>query len=199
MKTPSDTSKYLKDTLHKGDKYMSTSNKNVYDNKQYLYSKTKKEEMTEEEKILNWLANCDDDSDDNAKPDMKNAHNKGTKTGKEEANNYKNETIHKNHSVNNTLGEDNEKEKSVVTMRNKISSKSSNGLNSLNLEESIIQHSQDILKKKKSELSSENPEELNNTESIEILKILPLESHKQKTSSKKSSQRKISDFFQRIP
>lgn len=197
-KTSSDTSKCLKDTLHKENKYMSTLNKNIDNNKKYLFSKTKKEEITEEEKILNWLACCDDDSDDHVKSDTKDTCNEESKLGKEETNNYKNETIHKNHSVNNTL--DDEKQNVVATTGNEMSNKTSSDLNSINSEESVIPDSQDTSKKKKkSELSLKDAEELNRIESIEILKVVPSESHKQKSSLKKSSQKKISDFFQRIP
>lgn len=213
-------------------------NKNVFN--KHLY------EMTEEEKIINWLANCDDDNDDNAKLDIKDACNEKTKNNLKEANNVKESSdLHlvEKHFVNDIVGENKSQGDKVLCKLNK-------DVNFSSLKESITQHSiddpdtsknikfesselnssesikilrdysvseshkqeslsrksgqreisneRDTSKKIKPELSLESSE-LNDSESIEILKDYSIpESHKQKSLPRKSGQTKISDFFHRI-
>ncbi|GAB1869593.1 WD repeat and FYVE domain-containing protein 3 [Camponotus japonicus] len=213
-------------------------NKNVFN--KHLY------EMTEEEKIINWLASCDDDNDDNAKLDIKDACNEKTKNNLKEANNVKESSdLHfvEKHFVNEIVGENKSQGDKVLCKLNK-------DVNFSSLKESITQHSiddrdtsknikfesselngsesikilrdysvseshkqeslsrksgqreisneRDTSKKIKPELSLESSE-LNDSESIEILKDYSIpESHKQKSLPRKSGQTKISDFFHRI-
>lgn len=82
-------------------------------------------------------------------------------------------------------------------MKDKISNELDNSANIFNLKESVIPSlidNQNTSKKIKPESSAE----LSDSESVKILKDCDPESHKQKSLPKKSGQRKISDFFQRI-
>ncbi|XP_029662380.1 WD repeat and FYVE domain-containing protein 3 isoform X2 [Formica exsecta] len=90
---------FAKDMLSQRSKNVAL-NKDVFN--KHLY------EMTEEEKIINWLASCDDDSDDNAKLNTKNACNEKTKSNLKEANNV----IESLHFVND-IGENKNQEDKV--------------------------------------------------------------------------------------
>ncbi|XP_050444610.1 poly(ADP-ribose) glycohydrolase-like isoform X1 [Cataglyphis hispanica] len=165
---------FAKDTL-------SQRSKNVLINKdKHLY------EMTEEQQIINWLASCDDNSDNNIKFDTKNACDDKTKSNLKEANSVI-ENLHiEKHFVNDIVGENKNQEDKVLY-------KLSKSVNSSSLKESTTQHSIDKSKNIKPEFSLESSE-LNNSESIKILKDCSVsESLKQKSFPRKSNQRKISD------
>lgn len=149
-------------------------------------------EMTEEEKIINWLASCDDDNDDNAKIDIKDACNKEIRNNLKEVNSI-NESgdLHfvEKHFVNDIIEENKNQEDKVLYRFNK-------DINFSSLKESITQHSIDdrvTSKNIKFELSFESSK-LNDSESIKILGDYSIsESHKQESLSRKSGQREISD------
>ncbi|KAM0729668.1 Poly(ADP-ribose) glycohydrolase [Formica fusca] len=166
---------FAKDMLSQRSKNVAL-NKDVFN--KHLY------EMTEEEKIINWLASCDDDSDDNAKLNTKNVCNEKTKSNLKEANNV----IESLHFVNDIIGENKNQEDKILY--NKLNK----DVNPSSLKESITQHSVDTSKNIKSEFSLESSE-LNGSESIKILRDCSIsESHKQKSFSRKSNQRtEISD------
>lgn len=166
---------FAKDMLSQRSKNVAL-NKDVFN--KHLY------EMTEEEKIINWLASCDDDSDDNAKLNTKNACNEKTKSNLKEANNV----IESLHFVNDIIGENKNQEDKILY--NKLNK----DVNPSSLKESITQHSIDTSKNIKSEFSLESSE-LTGSESIKILRDCSIsESHKQKSFSRKSNQRtEISD------
>lgn len=165
---------FAKDMLSQRSKNVAL-NKDVFN--KHLY------EMTEEEKIINWLASCDDDSDDNAKLNTKNACNEKTKSNLKEANNV----IESLHFVNDIGENKNQEDKVLYNKLNK-------DVNPSSLKESITQHSVETSKNIKSEFSLELSE-LNGSESIKILRDCSIsESHKQKSFSRKSNQRtEISD------
>ncbi|XP_070156004.1 poly(ADP-ribose) glycohydrolase isoform X2 [Polyergus mexicanus] len=165
---------FAEDTLSQRSKNVAL-NKDVFN--KHLY------EMTEEEKIINWLANCDEDSDDNAKLNTKNACNEKTKSNIKEANNV----IESLHFVNDIIGENKNQEDKILYKLNK-------DVNPSSLKESTIQHSVDTSKNIKPEFSFESSE-LNGSESIKILRDCSFsEFHKQKSFSRKSNQRtEISD------
>lgn len=179
----------LKETLFKRNKIVTLSNKDV-DNKRYHYSTAKEKEMAEEEKILNWLTSCEeDDSNDNTKLDIED---KKTKSNSSEVDNYRNSDLRDNHFADNVVDGES------TQVEDKVSNKLDNNVYSLNSEEPVIFiDNQDTSKKIKPELSLESTK-VNDSESVKILKDCAPESCKQKTLPKKSSQRKISDFFQRI-
>lgn len=164
---------FAKDTL-------SQRSKNVLLNKdKHLYE-------TEEQQIINWLASCDDNSDNNVKFDTRNACEDKTKNNLKEANSVI-ESLHiEKHFVNDIVGENKNQE-------DKILYKLSKSVNSSSLKESTTQHSVDKSKNIKPEFSLESSE-LNNSESIKILKDCSVsKSPKQKSFPRKSNQRKISD------
>ncbi|XP_012055190.1 PREDICTED: poly(ADP-ribose) glycohydrolase-like [Atta cephalotes] len=191
--SPKISTKSLKETLFKRNKTATLSNKEV-DNKRYLYSTAKEKEMAEEEKIMNWLTSCEDDSNDNAKPDIKDTCYEKTKNNPREANSKKNDSFQNNHFAENTADGEN------IQMEEEVSNKLDNNVNSSNSKEPIIScfvDNQGTSKKMKPELSIKSTE-LSDSEFIKILKDSAPESCKQKSLPKKSGQRKISDFFQRI-
>lgn len=196
-------------------------------------------EMTEEERIINWLASCDDDMDDNVKLDAK-ACNEKTKSNLKEANNVnENDSLH---FIDDIVGE-NKKQEDMVLCKLRKDVNSSSLKESVDhrdaskyikpefsLESSVLKGGESIKilrdysvseshkqksfprkndernisddretsKKIKPELSLESSE-LNGSEPMRISKDCSIpESHKQKSLSRKSSQTKISDFFQRI-
>lgn len=164
---------------------LSGRNKNVALNKNAFNKHL--HEMTEEEKIINWLASWDDDNDDNTKLDMKD--NEKTKNNLKEANNVKKSSdLHfvEKHFVNDIVGE-NRSQRDKLCKLNK-------DVNFSSLKESINQHSiddRDMSKNIKFELFESS--ELNDSESIKILRDYSVsESHKQESFSRKSSQREIS-------
>ncbi|XP_012540752.1 poly(ADP-ribose) glycohydrolase [Monomorium pharaonis] len=178
-------------TSFKKNQTASLSNKDV-DNKRYLYSAAKEKEMAEEEKIMNWLTSCEDDSNDNAKLDTQDTCEK-TKSDPKETDNHKNDGLEDNHSINNTVDGKN------IRMEDQMSNKFE-AVKSSNSKESIapcLVDNQDTSKKIKTELSSKSAE-LNDSESVKVSKDCTPESCKQKSLPKKSGQKKISDFFQRI-
>lgn len=176
----------LKETLVKRNKTTTLSNK--VDNKRYLYSTAKEKEMAEEEKILNWLTSCEDNSNDNTKLDIENKKTKNPS----EVDNYRNGDLRDNHFADNVVDGES------IQIEDKVSNKLDNNVNSLNSEESVILiDNQDTSKKIKPDLSLESTK-VNDNESVKILKDCAPESCKQKILPKKSGQRKISDFFQRI-
>lgn len=191
--------KYSKDILFKANKTTLISSKNV-NNKQYLCSKAKEEEMAEEEKIFNWLVNCDGDSNDNVKSHTKHLCDEDIKSNVEEMNDYESKGFHKNRSVDNAVNE--ESEKRCPTKRETVGNEmsSTSVINFSNSKELIMQRTRENESKKiKSELFLRNTAEINDSKSMKILKDSSLErTHKQTTPSKKSGQRKISDFFQQI-
>ncbi|XP_072755843.1 poly(ADP-ribose) glycohydrolase isoform X1 [Anoplolepis gracilipes] len=150
-------------------------------------------EMTEEEKIISWLASCDDDNDDNIKLETKDACNEKTKNSFKEANNVnKSDSLHfvEKHFVDDIIRENKNQEDKVLYKVNK-------DVNSSSLKGSITQHSvnvdRDTSKNIKPEFSLKSSE-LNSSESIKILRDYSVsEFHKQKSIPKKSDQRKISD------
>ncbi|XP_029166400.1 poly(ADP-ribose) glycohydrolase-like isoform X2 [Nylanderia fulva] len=147
-------------------------------------------EMTEEEKIINWLESCDDDNDDNAKRDTKDMCNEKIKNNLKEANNV-NESSNLNfvekHFVDNSIAENKNQE-------DKVFYKLSKDVNFSSLKETNIPHSIDDRDKSRNIKSELESAKLNGSESIEILKTsFILESHKQKSFAKKSGQRNISD------
>lgn len=177
----------LKETLVKRNKTATLSNK--VDNRRYLYSTAKEKEMAEEEKILNWLTSCEDNSNDNTKLDIEN---KKTKNPSEVVDNYRNGDLRNNHFADNVVDGES------IQIEDKVSNKLDNNVNSLNSEESVnLIDNQDTSKKIKPDLSLESTK-VNDNESVKILKDCAPESCKQKILPKKSGQRKISDFFQRI-
>lgn len=191
--SPKISTKSLKETLFKRNKTATLSNKEV-DNKRYLYSTAKEKEMAEEKKIMNWLTSCEDDSNDNAKPDIKDTCYEKTKNNPREADSKKNDSFQNNHFAENTADGEN------IQMEEEVSNKLDNNVNSSNSKEPIIScfvDNQGTSKKMKPELSIKSTE-LSDSEFIKILKDSALESCKQKSLPKKSGQRKISDFFQRI-
>lgn len=181
------SSKYLTD-IFKRNKVVSSSED--IDNKRYLYSKAKEQEMTEEEKIMNWLVSYDDDSND--KLNTKSTLNEITKNDTKEINDCKNNDLHDNRLIDDTVETVNKKWTNIV------SNESDNNVNSLNLKKSISQSSsedQDISKTIKSGLLGST--ESNDSESIKISKDHSSKLYKKKLS-RKDDQRKISDFFQKI-
>lgn len=183
----------LKETLFKQNETAALSNKDV-DNKRYLYSTAREKEIAEEEKIMNWLTSCEDDSNDNTEPDTKSKYDEKTKSNSKEADNYKNGSLQDNQFADNTVDGEN------VRMEDKLSNRSDSNVNSSNSKEPVIPcviDNQDTSKMMKPELSLRSAE-LNDSESVKILKDCAPESCKQKSLPKKSGQRKISDFFQRI-
>ncbi|XP_011636332.1 poly(ADP-ribose) glycohydrolase-like isoform X2 [Pogonomyrmex barbatus] len=189
-KIESSSTECLKDTSIKENKIVTLSNKDI-ENKRYHYSEAKEKEMAEEEMIMNWLTSCED-SNDNAELDTKDICDEKIKSDSRERDNHKNSDLQDNQFADN-----------VVDKKKKLEDKISNkfdDVNSLNSKESSIQNlidNQDTSKKIKPELSVESTE-LSDSESIKILKDYAPESHKQKSLLRKSGQRKISDFFQRI-
>lgn len=180
--------KYSKDILPKRNENTSLSNKHI-DNNRHLHSKTKEEKMTEEEKIMTWLESSDDDSDDGTKMNTHNNNDELKNTPKEK-NTYKNNSIDK-------IADEDEKQQLVKTTTNEISDKSNNSVNSINTEKiNIIKiiDDNDVSRKMKPTLSL-GAVELNDNETIKILTDHSSESCKPKLSSKKSVQKKISDFF----
>ncbi|XP_011267867.2 poly(ADP-ribose) glycohydrolase-like isoform X2 [Camponotus floridanus] len=161
------------DTLSEKSKNVAL-NKNVFN--KHLY------EMTEEEKIINWLASCDDDNDDNTKLDIKDACNEKTKNNLKESNNVKESSDL--HFVNDIIGENKSQGDKVLCKLNK-------DVNFSSLKQSITQHSiddRDTSKNIKFESS-----EFNGSESIKILRDYSVsESYKQESLSRKS-QREISN------
>jgi len=186
------TAECLKDMLFKRNKTATLSNKDV-DNKRYFYSSVKEKEMAEEEKIMSWLTSCEDDSND--KPiKLDNTCDEKTRSNPREADDRKNGNLQDNHFADNTVDGQN------IQMENKLSDKLDNIVNSSNSKEPIIScliDTQDTLKKIKPELPLESTE-LNDSESVKISKDRAPELCKKKSPPKKSGQRKISDFFQRI-
>lgn len=183
----------LKETLFKRNKTATLSNKDV-DNKRYLYSTAKEKEMAEEEKIMNWLTSCEDDSNDNAKSDIKDTCHEKIKNNPREADSKKNDGLQDNNFADNTADGEN------IQMEEEVSNKLDYNVNSSNSKEPVIScliDNQGISNKIKPELSTKSTE-LSDSESIKILKDSIPESCKQKSLPKKSGQRKISDFFQRI-
>lgn len=179
----------VKETLFKRSKTATLSNKDV-DNKRYGYSMAKEKEMVEEEKIMNWLTSCEDDSNDNAKRDTEDVRDDKTNNSRESD---KNAGLRDDHFADNAIDGKN------VQMEDKVSNKIDNKVNILNSKELVILNSclidnQDTSKKIRPESSTE----LNDSESVKISKDCAPESCKQKSLPKKSGQRKISDFFQRI-
>lgn len=186
------SAQYLKETLFKRNKIATLSNKDV-ENKRYSYSKAKEKEMTEEEKIMNWLTSCEDDSNDNAKRDTEDVRDDKTKNNSKEGDSCKNDGLQDDHFADNAIDGEN------VQVEDKVSNKMDNKANILNSKELVIPESclidnQDASKKIKPESSTD----LNDSESVKILKDCAPESCKQKSLPKRSGQRKISDFFQRI-
>lgn len=176
----------LKETLVKRNKTATLSNK--VDNKRYLYSTAKEKEMAEEEKILNWLTSCEDNSNDNTKLDIGNKKTKNPS----EVDNYRNGDLRDNHFADNVVDGES------IQIEDKVSNKLDYNVNSLNSEEPVnLTDNQDTSKKIKPDLSLESTK-VNDNESVKILKDCAPESCKQKILPKKSGQRKISDFFQRI-
>ncbi|CAL1675314.1 unnamed protein product [Lasius platythorax] len=171
--------------------------KNVALNKDVVNKHIYEMKMTEEEKIINWLASCDDDNDDNAKRDTKDMCNEKIKNNLKETNNvnesgglrFVEKHFVEKHFVDDTVRENKNQEDKVFYKLNK-------GVNSSSLKESITQRSiddRDRSKNLKSELSLESAE-LNGSESIEIIKNYSvLEFHKQNPFPRKSGQRRISD------
>ncbi|XP_020278615.1 poly(ADP-ribose) glycohydrolase-like [Pseudomyrmex gracilis] len=170
---------------------IATPNKNV-DNKRYHCSKDKKKE-TKEEQIINWLESCDDDnSSDNATLNTGNLcddkitiPNKGTNDRKT----AQYSDIENNHFINTYIVEEENK-------TSKLTDKSDNNVNLLTLEDSTAPSTtpdQDVPKKMRSELLESTVS--NDSKSV---KKHSLELCKQNSLSKKSGQKKISDFFQRI-
>lgn len=184
------SAKCLKETLFKRNKTASLSNKDV-DNKRYLYSAAKEKEMAEEEKIMNWLSSCEDASNDNTKHVTEDTRDEKNKSNSREADSHKNNDLQDDHFAASPIDGKN------IQMEDKVSRKSDNSATILNSEKPEIlclRDNQDIAKKIKAESSTE----LNDSESVKILKDSAPESFKQKSLPKKSGQRKISDFFQRI-
>ncbi|XP_070528791.1 poly(ADP-ribose) glycohydrolase isoform X4 [Cardiocondyla obscurior] len=180
-----------KETLFKRNKTATLSNKDV-GKMQYSYSAAKEKEIAEEEKILNWLTNYEDDSnDDSVKNDVENMCDKQPKSNVKEENRHKNNELQDDHFADNVM------DRESVQIEYKVTNKLDNSGNILNSKEPASQcliNIQDTPKKIKSELSTE----LSDSESIKILKDYAPESCKQQSFPKKSGQRKISDFFQRI-
>ncbi|XP_071554724.1 poly(ADP-ribose) glycohydrolase [Temnothorax nylanderi] len=180
-----------KKTLFKRNETATLSNEDV--DKRFTYSAAKEKEMAEEEKIMNWLTSCEDDSNDNAKCD--NEDEKGdtrdekNKNNPREGDDHNNDDLQNNRLANNTIDGEN------IQMEDKMLNKLDNSANTLNSEKpAILIDGQDTSKKIKPESSTE----LNDSESVKILKDCAPESDKQKSLPKKGGQRKISDFFQRI-
>lgn len=169
---------------------IATPNKNV-DNKRYHCSKDKKKE-TKEEKIINWLESYDDNSSDNAPMNTENLCNDKTTISDKEANDCKTaqySDIENNYFLNTYIVEEENKP-------SKLADKSDNNVNLLTSEDSIAPSTtsdQDVPKKMRSELLEST--ESNDSKSV---KKQSLESCKSNSLSKKSGQKKISDFFQRI-
>lgn len=187
-----------KDTSFKSNRDSIVSNKSV-ENKRYLYSKAKEEEAAEEEKILNWLLNCDGDHDDNAKPDAggESLRNEEVRDNAERANNSRNGDARENHSADNIDDAPNEKQWPTRTIVDKIPSSVDDIVNSSTPDESsIIRRSQDS-PKIKSELSLRDTAELNDNESAKITKDCLPESRPLRSPTRRTGQRKISEFFQR--
>jgi len=189
--------KYLKDTLSERNKII--SNKDI-GNKRYLYSKVKEEEMAEERKILNWLANCNSESNDNAELDTKDKCNEKIKGSfLKETIKCKNDNFKYNQFANYIVETDKHKiktedRKQKGKEQKDKESNTANDVNSLNLKKLINQDFKEdpnISKMTKPRLLG-----LNDNESIKILRDCSPESYKEKSILKKSSQRKISDFFQ---
>lgn len=198
---------YNKSRIKPLSKYFPTKSKNssagifVKDSKDTLSQRSKSvalnkdvvnkhiHEMTEEEKIINWLESCDDDNDDNAKRDIKDMCNEKIKNNLKETNTV-NESGHlhfvEKHFVADSVGEN-------KNQKDKVFYKLSKDVNSSSVKASITQHSIDNRDKLKNIKSFESAE-LNGSESVEILKNSSvLESQKQKSFPKKSGQRNISD------
>lgn len=167
------------DTLSQRSKSIAL-NKNVFN--KHLH------EMTEEERIINWLASCDD----NDKLDIKDVCNEKTKNNLKEVNSI-NESgdLHfvEKHFVNDIIGKNKNQEDKILYKFNK-------DVNFSSSKESITQHSiddRDTSKNLKFELSFESSK-LNDNESIKILRDYSVsESHKQEPLSRKSLQREILD------
>lgn len=178
---------------------LSQRSKNVALNKDVINKHIYGIKMTEEEKIINWLASCDDDNDDNAKRDTKDMCNEKIKNNLKETNNvnesgglrFVEKHFVEKHFVDDTVGENKNQEDKVFYKLNKGVRE-----NSSSLKESITQRpidDRDRSNNLKSELSLESAE-LNGSESIEIIKNYSvLEFHKQNPFPRKSGQRRISD------
>lgn len=187
-----------KDTLIKSNKDSPVSNKDA-ENKRYLYSKAREEETAEEEKILNWLVSCDSEDDDNVKTETQreSLRNGETKNNAERANNSRNGDTRANHSVDN-VSDANGKQWPTRTIEDKISNSSGDKVNSTNSKEVIIQRPQSTAKKIKSELSLlRDTTELRDNESLKIIEDYLPESRPLRSPTKRTGQRKISEFFQR--
>ncbi|XP_011689783.1 PREDICTED: poly(ADP-ribose) glycohydrolase-like [Wasmannia auropunctata] len=185
----------LRETLFKRNKTATLSNKDI-DNKRYHYSTAKEKEVAEEEKIMNWLTSCESDSSDGYVKPEDNRDGK-TKSAAREADSHRNGGLRDDHFADNTVNGEN------VQMEDKISNKLDNSVNTSNSKEPVIPRlidNQDTSKKIKSELSFESMElcDDGDSESVKILKDCAPESCKQKSLPKRSGQRKISEFFQRI-
>lgn len=180
-----------------------TPNKNV-DNQRYLGSQNIEKETTKEGKILDWeswIESCDENSSDNATQNTEGSRNDKTTMPNEETNDRKNtqySDTENNHFMNNyVIGEENK------TQTNKLVDKSDNNVNLLTLVDSVALSTttapdHDVTKKTNSELSLESTDS-NDSKSVAPLKKQQYpESCKENSLLKKSGQRKISDFFQRI-
>ncbi|XP_014470896.1 PREDICTED: poly(ADP-ribose) glycohydrolase-like [Dinoponera quadriceps] len=187
-----------RDMSLKSNRDSPASRKDVENKRYFLYSKAPEEEVAEEERILNWLTSCDsDDNDDNEKPGMPESLGNEKDNSKEIANNSRNGGAYENRSADNALRETdaNEKQWPMRTIDDKISHSLGGDVNSLNSREAIIQHPRDASKKIKSELSLLR--ELSDKESAKIIKDCLPESRPLRSPTRKTGQRKISEFFQR--
>lgn len=183
-----------KDTTLKNNRDPPVSNKSV-EKKRCLYSKAREEEVAEEEKILNWLVSCDNDNDDNVKPETERESNEENEA--EMANNSRNEDTRENHD-NAHDATSNEKQLLTRTIEEDMMSDSLDDcVNSSNPEEKIIQRPQDVSKKIKSELSLRDTAELRDKESLKIIEDCLPESRSLRSPTRKTGQRKISEYFQR--
>lgn len=192
--------KCLEDGLFKRSKTLPSKD---IDNKRYLYSKVKEEEMAEEERILHWLASCDDESEDNEKLD------KSKDKCNEEIRSHPRETMcNKSDEMKNNQIKfadkivEAEKQRTATEdgreRKREREDKESSRANDVNSFKSINQNFRmdlDISKTMKPEIV-----EISDGESVKILKDCSPELCKEKKSlsRKKSGQRKISDFFQRV-
>lgn len=175
----------LKETLFKRSKTVTLSNKYI-DSRRYHYSTAKEKEMAEEEKIMNWLISCDEDSSDSAKRNTEDLRDDKAKTNPREGDSHENSGAQDNHNTDSTIEES-------IQMKDKVSNELDDSATTLNSKESaILIDNQDTSKKIKAE------SQLNDSESVKISMDCDPESCKQKSLPKKGGQRKISDFFQRI-
>ncbi|XP_011881580.1 PREDICTED: poly(ADP-ribose) glycohydrolase-like [Vollenhovia emeryi] len=181
----------LKETLLKRNKTAGLSNKGV-DNKRYIYSAAKEKEIAEEEKILNWLTSCNDDSNGKATCDTEDTRDgKARSKPSEEDSRRENSVLQDYNFANNTSNREN------VQAEDKISNKLDNSADILNSKEPVVPCLIDNQNASK-EIKPESSAELGDSESIKISKDCAPEACKQKSLPKKGGQRKISDFFQRI-